>query len=108
MQFFYSVVRHMKNWPGKTEDFKPPLMSPKEKGNLWLGLAVLFFVLAANSYFSPPPVPATGRWAWLHNVFFNHVGSSGDFVLFLVLGCAGLLVALKQYFAHANNKPWRQ
>ena len=43
----------MKIWPGQTEDFKPPLMSSKEKGNLWLGLSVLFLVLAATSYFSP-------------------------------------------------------
>ena len=62
----------MKIWPGQTEDFKPPLMSPKEKGNLWLGLSGLFLVLAATSYFSPSSAPATGRWAWLHNIFFNH------------------------------------
>ena len=94
----------MKIWPGQTEDFKPPLMSSKEKGNLWLGLSVLFLVLAATSYFSPPSAPATGRWAWLHNIFFNQFGTSGDFVLFLVLGCAGVLAALKQYSAHSSEK----
>lgn len=94
----------MKIWPGQTEDFKPPLMSPKEKGNLWLGLSGLFLVLAATSYFSPSSAPATGRWAWLHNIFFNQFGPSGDFVLFLVLGCVGVLAAFKQYSTHSSEK----
>lgn len=94
----------MKIWPVQSEDFKPPLMSPKEKGNLWLGLSGVFFTLAASSYFSPPSAPATGRWAWLHNVFFNQFGSSGDFVLFLVAGCAGVLAALKLYSVHSSEK----
>lgn len=79
-------------------------MSPKAKGGLWLGLSGVFFALAASSYFSPSAAPATGRWSWLHNVFLNQFGPSGDFVLFLALGCAGLLGALKQYSAHSSNK----
>jgi len=94
----------MKIWPGQIEDFKPPLMSPKEKGSLWLGLSGLFLILAATSYLSPSSAPATGRWAWLHNIFFNQFGPSGDFVLFLVLGGVGVLAALKQYSAHSGEK----
>jgi hypothetical protein len=94
----------MKIWPGQTEDFKPPLMSPKGKGNLSLGLSGLFFVEAATSYLSPPSAPATGRWAWLHNIFSSQFGASGDFVLYSVAGCVFLLVALKHYSAHSSQK----
>src|SRR3990167_2304089 len=94
----------MKLWPGNTEIFKPTLMSLKEKGNLWLGFSGFFFALAASSYFSTSLSPATGRWAWLHNVFSSLFGSSGDVVMFLVLGCAGLLAALSNYRSHSLER----
>lgn len=97
----------MKIWPGQSEDFKPPLMSPKEKGNLWLGLSGVSFVLAAASYFSPPSAPVNGRWAWLHNIFSNLFGPSGEIVLFLVLGISGVLAALVQYSAHSRESGGR-
>jgi len=79
-------------------------MPPKEKGNLWLGFSAIFFSLAASSFFSSPLTPATGRWAWLHNILFNQFGSSGDFVFFLVAGLIGILIALKHYSVSVREK----
>jgi hypothetical protein len=87
----------MKMWPGQTDGLKPPLMSPKDKGNFWLAIASGFFFLAISSHFSPPTTPATGRWAWLHNIFAGLFGSSSEVILFLVLASACLLGAIVNY-----------
>ncbi len=87
----------MKLWRGQPENFKPSPMSSREKGNLWLGFSGVFFLLALVSHFSPPSAPATGRWAWLHNAFFDLFGPSGDVILFSVAGSAGVIAALVYY-----------
>ena len=87
----------MKLWPGQTDGSNGPLMSPREKGNLWLGFSGAFFLLAVTSHFSPPSAPATGRWAWLNNAFTNLFGPSGNVILYLVLGFAALVAALAYY-----------
>lgn len=94
----------MKIWPGQTEDLKPPPMSPKEKGNLWLGFSSLFFVAATYSYFFPPSGPSTGRWTLIHNAFFSLFGSSGDVVLFTLIGCASLLAAFSHYGSNTHEE----
>ncbi|HEX5392597.1 MAG TPA: hypothetical protein VFW68_04925 [Rhodocyclaceae bacterium] len=80
------------------------LMTPKEKGNLWIGLSSVFYLLAANSYFSPPSPPATGRWAWLHNTFSSLFGSGSDAILFAVLGSIGIVIAVSNFRAAQKSK----
>lgn len=78
-------------------------MTPREKGRMWLGLSGVFFSLAVASYLSPPSEPATGRWAWLHNLFLQQFGPSGDLILYLVLGGASLLAASWQFFSGSGR-----
>ena len=92
----------MKLWRGQPDNFTPSSMSPREKGNLWLGLSGAFFVLALVSHYSLPSFPATGRWAWLHNAFFGLFGPSGDVFLFLVAGSAGIVATITYY--HRSNE----
>ena len=87
----------MKMWPGQTDGLKPPLMSSKDKGNFLLALSISFVALAVSSFFSPPTTPATGRWAWLHNIFSGWFGASGEVILFMVLAFACLLGAVFNY-----------
>jgi len=79
-------------------------MSPKEKGNPWLGLSSVFFLLAAVSYASPSASQATGRWAWLHNAFSSLFGAWSEVVLFSVLGCIGVMVAVSNFRAAEKGK----
>lgn len=79
-------------------------MSPKEKGNLWLGISGVFFLLAAVSYISPSSSPSTGRWAWLHNAFSSLFGAWSEVVLFAVLGSIGVLVAAFNFRAAQKGK----
>lgn len=79
-------------------------MSPKEKGNLWLGLSSVSFSLAAVSYVSPSSSPATGRWAWLHNAFSSLFGAWSEVALFSVLGSVGVMVALSNFRAAQKGK----
>lgn len=69
-------------------------LSPKEKGNFWLGLSSVFFLLATVSYVLPSTSPATGRWAWLHNAFSSLFGGGSEMVLFSVLGSIGAMFAV--------------
>ncbi len=94
----------MKLWRGQPDNFKPSPMAPKDKRNLWLGLSGVFYLLGINSYIWPPTVRATGRWSWIHHVFFDLFGSSGDFVLFLVAGTGALLAALSQHSKHTRQR----
>lgn len=79
-------------------------MSPKEKGKLWLGLSSVFILLAAVSYASPLSSPSTGRWAWLHNAFSSLFGAWSEVVLFSVLGCIGVVVAVSNFRAAQKGK----
>jgi len=74
-------------------------MSPKEKGNLWLGLSSVFFLLAAVSYAAPSPLSPTGRWAWLQIAFSSLFGAWSEVALFAVLGSIGILVAVSNFRA---------
>ncbi|MBN9421327.1 MAG: hypothetical protein J0I91_02590 [Candidatus Accumulibacter sp.] len=87
----------MKIWRGQPDNFQPFPLSPKEKGHIWLAFSGLSFLSAANSYMWPASSAATGRWAWIHNIFYSQFGSSGDLVLYVVAGSAFLLAALSQY-----------
>jgi hypothetical protein len=78
-------------------------ISPKEKGNLWLGFSSVFFLLAAVSYFSPSSSPAIGRWAWLHNAFSSLFGVWSEVVLFAVFGSICVLVAMFNFRAAHNG-----
>ena len=79
-------------------------MSPKEKGNLWLGLSSVFFLLAAVSYAAPSSSPPTGRWAWLHNASSSLFGALSEVVLFSVLGCIGVVVAVSNFRGAQKGK----
>lgn len=79
-------------------------MPPKEKGNLWLGLSSVFFLLAVVSIFSPPSSPATGRRAWFHDTFFSLFGTWGEVVLLTVLGTVSILVAISNFRAAQKNR----
>ena len=93
----------MKLWRGQPDHFKPSL-SPKEMGNLWLGLTAIFYALAADAYFSPASVPATGRWAWLKNIFSDQFGSFGIVILYLILGTSGLVLALSYHAKYPRKR----
>ena len=79
-------------------------MPPKEKGYLWLGLSSVFFLLAAVSYASHPhPSTLAGRLALIHNAFSSLFGSWSEVVLFSVLGCIGIVIAVTEFKAVSRN-----
>ena len=65
--------------------------SNKDTAYLWLSFGAFFYLLAFLAFTSPPQTSFTGRWGWLHTVFFNTFGTNGDIVLYLGLGTASLL-----------------
>ena len=83
----------MKSWRGQPNNWTWK-SSRTEKGRLWLGLGGAFYVMAALAFFSPFNSPATGRWAWLHNVF-NKLGPNGDIILYAVAGTSCLIAGLQ-------------
>ena len=87
----------MQNWPTPRRR-KPLVISPKEKGNLWLGFACLFFLLAAGAYLVPAEA-AAGRWSRLHNAVTMVFGTWSEIALFLALGVTALVVAVLNYRA---------
>lgn len=81
----------MKLWPGQPDNWKP---SAKDKGWVWVGLAICCFTLASNACFFPSTSLHSGRWGWLHQVLFNAFGASGDVILELLLGTIALSYGL--------------
>lgn len=83
----------MKLWRGQPDswNWKP---SDKDKGRLWLGFSAVALALAANAYLCPSSPPFTGRWGWLHQLFFDAFGTSGDLVMYCLSGAATLAVGI--------------
>lgn len=86
----------MKLWRGQPDNWnwKP---SAKEKAFLWLGFGGVCYLLAFSAYSSPSQSSRTGRWGWLHEIFFNAFGPNGDIVLYSAAGTACVLFGLLSY-----------
>jgi hypothetical protein len=71
-----------------------------EKARFWVGISLVFFVLALDAYLSSSHGLPSGRWGWLHRVFRNACGDLGEVVLWCsvaVLAMSyGLILALKK------------
>lgn len=80
----------MKLWRGQPDNWnwKP---SGRDTAFLWLGLGAIFYVLALSSFVSPSQSSRSGRWGWLHEIFFGMFGASGDIVLYAGVGTAFML-----------------
>lgn len=81
----------MKLWPGQPDNWKP---TAKDKGRFWAGLALCSFALAASVFISPSSSSLTGRWGWLHRIFFNEFGAAGDLILYMLIGAVALTVGV--------------
>jgi hypothetical protein len=62
----------------------------KDIANIWLGFGAMFYVMAFVAFTAPSQTSFTGRWSWLHAIFFNAFGSNGDIVLYSGLGTVSL------------------
>ena len=80
----------MKLWREQPDgwNWKP---TAKDKGRFWLGLSLCFFVLAAYAYSYPSLSVPSGRWGWLHRIFFAEFGAVGDVLLYSIVGTAALI-----------------
>ena len=88
----------MKLWRGQPDNWTwTP--SRVDKGRLWLGFAGVFYVLGILALTSPSSSPATGRWAWLHNLSAKVFGPSGDIFLYAILGTICLVASLHNFRA---------
>lgn len=72
--------------------FRP--VSRREKARLWIGIAVGFFALAVSSASASSTPSSVGRWGWLHRIFNNQLGVSGDAVLYSFIGAGALAYGL--------------
>jgi hypothetical protein len=86
----------MKLWRGQPDNWnwKPSI---KEKAIAWLGLGGAFYLGALFDFLSPSQSSRTGRWGWLHEIFFNAFGASGDIVLYSAAGTACVVSGLLIY-----------
>jgi len=89
----------MKLWRGQPDNWQPPEFTDKEKGQLSVALAVVFFYLAIESWTSPGRASGSGRWEWLRRIFERAFGESGEIVLFTVLGALALAYGLAHLLA---------
>ena len=80
----------MKNFRNQPDNWKWKPTN-KDIANIWLGFGAFFYLLAYIAFTSPSQTSFTGRWGWLHLIFFNIFGASGDIVLYSGLGTASLL-----------------
>jgi hypothetical protein len=78
----------MKLWRGQLENWQP---TRRDKALVWLGIGAVFYVLALTSFASPSQSARTGRWGWLHEIFFGMFGASGDIILYSCLGTTAML-----------------
>lgn len=92
----------MKLWRGQPEywNWKP---SAKEKGRFLLGLAAVFYSLGAVAYLTPQTSSLTGRWGWMHRIFFDVFGPKGDVILLATIGTASLIAGLLKYRANEQT-----
>ncbi|WP_296749141.1 hypothetical protein [Thiobacillus sp.] len=86
----------MKLWRDQPNNWnwKP---SVKEMTFIWLGFGGVFYLLAFSAYSSPSQSSRTGRWGWLHEIFFNAFGANGDIVLYSAAGTACVVASIFVY-----------
>jgi hypothetical protein len=84
----------VKIWPGQPDNWTPPPFSPKEKARAYFGLSACFYVLAFTSYSSPSASSQSGRWGWLHQIFYVAFGTSGDIVAYCLAGTVLLVLGV--------------
>ncbi len=80
----------MKNFRGQPDNWKWKPTN-KDISNIWLSFGVVFFLMAYVEFTSPSQSSLSGRWGWLHAIFFDAFGTSGDIVLYSGLATASLL-----------------
>ena len=85
----------MKIWRGQPDDWKP---TNKDKGRFWLGLSLVSFLLAASSFSNATQPPFTGRWGWLHQMFFDAFGSHGDLAMYCLFAGIALVTGFSYLF----------
>ena len=88
----------MKLWRGQPDNWnwKP---SDNEQVRVWLGIGTCFYLLALSDFLWPSQPRHTGRWGWLHAIFFGMFGSSGDMVLYSSVGTAFVLFGFLKFRA---------
>ena len=88
----------MKNFRGQPDNWKWKPTN-KEIANIWLVFGAIFYLMAFVAFTSPSQTSFTGRWGWLHSIFFNMIGANGDIVLYSGLGTASLLFGVFKLIA---------
>jgi hypothetical protein len=62
--------------------------------HFWLGMGVMFALMAMREWELPSMPPFTGRWGWLDRVAFEAFGAKGVFVLFTVAAVGAIAYGL--------------
>ena len=76
-------------------------MNNKDKGKIWFGFSLVFFLLAANAFSKTTQPPFTGRWGWLHQMFFDAFGGHGDLAMYSLFGGITLATGISYLFRKA-------
>ena len=98
-----TVERIMKLFRGQPDNWKwKP--SQRESARIWLGLALVFYVLAAVSYSSTEPSNTTGRWGWLVRMAIDVFGPQGESILYSLEGTAFLIIGIGLYWRAGRVK----
>lgn len=84
----------MKIWRGQPDNWKAPVFTKKEKAHASLGLSGCLYLSAFSSYISPSDSSQTGKWGWLHRIFYTEFGASGDIILYSLIGSVFLFLGL--------------
>jgi len=92
----------MKLWRGQPDGWawKP---TGRDIARAWIGLGVIFLLLALHTLWFPSASSRTGRWRWLIDVFLAAFGPQGQVVLYSIIAAAFLFFGIRKYRATSGN-----